>query len=73
MVGVVVTQDAEPVMCQVVRQGAGIQRGLAIAGSDDDDRCVRCERLAKMVICDHDRLAAWIPTLSWNTDDRRLL
>ena len=58
MVGVVITQYAEPVIRQVVRQGTGIQGGLAIARSDDDDRCVRFKRLAKMVVYNHDHLAA---------------
>ena len=33
VVGVVITQDTEPVTRQIVRQGTGIQRGLAIAGA----------------------------------------
>jgi len=73
VVGMVITQDTESVMRQVVRQGTGIRRGSAKAGSDDDNRSVGCKRLSQMVVDDRNRLAAWIPAFTWDTDHGRRL
>jgi hypothetical protein len=71
MIGMVVPQDTDMMMCEEVSKGCVVGCGLSIAWRDDYHGKVGSERMAKMIVDEGNSLTALVTTLSWNTNDRR--